>query len=59
MMSCGVLATDRKTDLEYVLAGNTSVSATDGDNQLCAPCKTSGVEVELEITSVSDRNLVR
>lgn len=45
MMSCGTTNSDRKKDLDLVLH-NTSVTASQGDNDLCDPCKSTEEDSE-------------
>ena len=41
MLSCGETSAARRKDIEFVLENSHNVSAPEGDNQLCSPCKNS------------------
>ena len=52
MMSCGTSNSNRKKDLDLVLH-NASVTASQGDNDLCDPCKSNGEDSQyFDIVSI-------
>ena len=53
MLSCGKTAAARRSDIDFVIQ-NSNISAPEGDNQLCSPCKNSPLLTQTAVGSHRD-----